>query len=130
MKCVNCQEEIGFWAALKHVTPFRVKCSSCKATLKVSTPFMAPIFVGSLFLFLVITVVLGLASRALLSTVRSLLKDDLGPLLDSAQQTVQTVRGTTAFMGEKAVSPISGANARNICTARMSAFAREISCPV
>ncbi len=55
---------------------------------------------------LVITVVLGLASRALLSTLRSLLKDDLGPLLDSAQQTVQTVRGTTAFMGEKAVSPI------------------------
>ncbi len=55
---------------------------------------------------LIITVVLGLASRALLSTVRSLLKDDLGPLLDSAQQTVQTVRGTTAFMGEKAVSPI------------------------
>ena len=55
---------------------------------------------------LVFTVVLGLASRALLRTLRSVLKDDLGPLLDSAQQTVQTVRGTTAFIGEKAVSPI------------------------
>ena len=55
---------------------------------------------------LVFTVVLGLASRALLSTVRSVLKNDLGPLLDSAQQTVQTVRGTTTFIGEKAVSPI------------------------
>ncbi len=55
---------------------------------------------------LVFTVVLGLASRALLSTLRSVLKDDLGPLLDSAQQTVQTVRGTTTFIGEKAVSPI------------------------
>ena len=55
---------------------------------------------------LVVTVVLGLASRALLSTLRSVLKDDLGPLLDSAQQTVQTVRGTTTFIGEKAVSPI------------------------
>ena len=55
---------------------------------------------------LVVTVVLGLASRALLSTLRSLLKDDLGPLLDSAQQTVRTVRGTTTFIGEKAVSPV------------------------
>ncbi len=55
---------------------------------------------------LVFTVVLGLASRALLSALRSVLKDDLGPLLESAQQTVQTVRGTTAFIGEKAVSPI------------------------
>ena len=55
---------------------------------------------------LVFTVVLGLASRALLRTLRSVLKDDLGPLLESAQQTVQTVRGTTAFIGEKAVSPI------------------------
>ena len=55
---------------------------------------------------LVFTVVLGLASRALLSTLRSVLKNDLGPLLDSAQQTVQTVRGTTTFIGEKAVSPI------------------------
>ena len=41
---------------------------------------------------LVFTVVLGLASRALLRTLRSVLKDDLGPLLESAQQTVQTVR--------------------------------------
>ena len=55
---------------------------------------------------LVFAVVLGLASRALLRTLRSVLKDDLGPLLDSAQQTVQTVRGTTTFIGEKAVSPI------------------------
>ena len=55
---------------------------------------------------LVFTVVLGLASRALLKTLRSVLKDDLGPLLDSAQQTVQTVRGTTTFIGEKAVSPV------------------------
>ena len=55
---------------------------------------------------LIVTVVLGLASRALLGTVRSVLKDDLGPLFESAQQTVQTVRGTTAFIGEKAVSPI------------------------
>ena len=55
---------------------------------------------------LVFTVVLGLASRALLRTLRSVLKDDLRPLLDSAQQTVQTVRGTTTFIGEKAVSPI------------------------
>ena len=59
-----------------------------------------------LIVVLVFTVVLGLASRALLGTLRRVLKDDLGPLLESAQQTVQTVRGTTSFIGEKAVSPI------------------------
>ena len=62
--------------------------------------------VAVLLIALVFTVVLGLASRALLNAVRSLLKDDLSPLLKSIRQTVQTVRGTTAFVSETAVSPI------------------------
>ncbi len=62
--------------------------------------------VAVLLAALIFTVVLGLASRALLNTVRSLLKDDVSPLLESVRQTVHTVRGTTAFVGETAISPI------------------------
>lgn len=62
--------------------------------------------VAVLLAVLVFTVVLGLASRALLGTVRSLLRDEVTPLLGSVRQTVNTVRGTTAFVGETAISPI------------------------
>jgi hypothetical protein len=55
------------------------------------------------FLF---TVVLGLATRSLLKTVQTLLRGEIAPLLDSVRQSVQNVRGTTAFIGETAVSPI------------------------
>jgi hypothetical protein len=51
-------------------------------------------------------VVLGLASRALLSALQTLVKDDVTPLVKSAQGTVQRVQGTATFVGETAVSPI------------------------
>ena len=54
----------------------------------------------------IFTVVLGLATRSLLSTIRTLLKGEVTPLLDAARETLQQVRGTTAFIGETAVSPI------------------------
>lgn len=54
----------------------------------------------------IFTVVLGLASRSLLGTVQTLLKGEVTPLLETARQTLQQVRGTTAFIGETAVSPI------------------------
>ena len=44
MKCENCGSDITFWMALKQVTPFRFKCSKCKARYKVSTPHMKLIF--------------------------------------------------------------------------------------
>lgn len=55
---------------------------------------------------LIFTVVLGLAARALLGTIRSLLKDDVSPLVSSARGTVQKVQGTASFVGESAASPI------------------------
>jgi len=58
---------------------------------------------AALFIF---AVVLGLAARALLSAALTLVKDDITPLVKSAQGTVQRVKGTTAFVGETAVSPI------------------------
>jgi len=54
----------------------------------------------------ILTVVLGLAARSLLGAVQALLKDEVKPLLGSAQQTVQRIHGTTTFIGETAVSPV------------------------
>lgn len=46
MNCKNCNAEITFLMALKQLSPFRFKCSACKAKYKVSTPGMMAIFVG------------------------------------------------------------------------------------
>ena len=59
-----------------------------------------------LLAILVVVVALGLAARALIRKVTKLLNDDVSPLLDSAQETVHTVRGTTTFVSETAVRPI------------------------
>lgn len=59
-----------------------------------------------LLAILVVVIVLGLATRALIRRVTKLLNDDVSPLLDSAQETVHTVRGTTTFVSETAVRPI------------------------
>ena len=46
MNCDNCNTEITFWMLLKQPTPFRFKCSECKARYKISTPHMMAISVG------------------------------------------------------------------------------------
>ena len=51
-------------------------------------------------------VLLGLASRALLGAVQTLVKDDVTPLVKSAHGTVQRVQGTATFVSETTVSPI------------------------
>ena len=51
MKCENCNSEITFWMTLKQSTPFRFKCSVCKAKYKVSTPRMKTIFLAIVLLF-------------------------------------------------------------------------------
>jgi hypothetical protein len=55
---------------------------------------------------LILTVVVGLTARGLMSTVRTLLRDDLQPTLRSARQTVESIRGTTSFVSETAVAPV------------------------
>ena len=69
----------------------------------IATGSMMVLVLLAVFLF---TVVLGLATRSLISTVQTLLRGEVTPLLDSVRQSVQNVRGTTAFIGETAVSPI------------------------
>ena len=53
-----------------------------------------------------LTVVLGLGARALISALRSTLRDEVNPLLHSVRQTVHTVQGTTSFVGETSIKPI------------------------
>lgn len=56
MKCPECSAEITFWMALKQPTPFRFKCSKCKAKYAVSTPRMVSITIGIAAIFIVLTV--------------------------------------------------------------------------
>ncbi len=58
------------------------------------------------FIVFVFTFVLGLTARSLLSTVQTLLREEVSPLLNSARQSINTVQGTTAFIGETAVAPL------------------------
>jgi len=69
------------------------------------------IIAGSLSILLLVallafTAVVGLATRALLGTVRSLVNDEVTPLVDSMGQTVKQVRGTASFVSETSVRPI------------------------
>lgn len=60
-------------------------------------------------MFVVMTAVLlviGFGSKALIGSARSILNDEVKPILDNVKGTTETVRGTTEFMSEKAVSPV------------------------
>jgi hypothetical protein len=66
---------------------------------------------GSLLILLLLaafifTVVLGLATRALIGAVRALLRDEVTPLLQQARQTVRRFQGTATFISENAVGPV------------------------
>lgn len=55
---------------------------------------------------MVLAIVLGLLSRALLKKSISTLDDNVKPLLGSAKQTADSVKGTAAFVSDAAVQPI------------------------
>ena len=55
---------------------------------------------------LVATVVLGLLARALLKKSLSLIDENVKPLLGTAKQTADHVKGTTGFVSQAAVTPI------------------------
>jgi hypothetical protein len=57
----------------------------------------------ALFVF---TVVIGLSVRALLGAVRTLLHDEVTPLLTQGRQTVRRVQGTATFISENAAGPV------------------------
>jgi hypothetical protein len=55
---------------------------------------------------LVLIIVLGLLTRGLLRKTTETLDLNVKPLLDTAKQSAENVRGTTAFVGDAAARPI------------------------
>ena len=59
MNCENCETKITFWMTQRQPTPFRYKCSTCKAVYRVSTPGMPVIVLGVIGVTLCLSLVLG-----------------------------------------------------------------------
>lgn len=55
---------------------------------------------------LIFTVVVGVSARLLFGTARGLIKGEVTPLVHSARETADRVRGTTSFVSEAVVRPI------------------------
>ena len=65
------------------------------------------IIIGAFFLIaLILTLVLGLLTRSLLVKVSSMIDDSVKPLLGSAKETADHVKGTTTFVSNAAITPI------------------------
>lgn len=63
----------------------------------------------AIILLAVESLVIGVVLVALLVEIRSLarlLQEEVEPLLNSASETADTVRGTTTFVSQKVVSPV------------------------
>jgi hypothetical protein len=68
--------------------------------------FMGIAVAAFFFVALVLTLVLGLLMRAVLRKTSAVLDEGVKPLLDSAKETAENVRGTTSYVSEAAVTPI------------------------
>jgi hypothetical protein len=72
-------------------------------------PFTAVLRDISIIVLALVTVVIGLFLTILifqLQSLTALLRDEIKPILDSANQTANTVRGTTTFVSDAVVSPM------------------------
>ncbi len=66
---------------------------------------------GSLFILLllaafIITVVVGLASKGLIGSAQTLLKDEVTPMAHEGKIAAKRVQGTVTFISENAVTPV------------------------
>jgi hypothetical protein len=68
--------------------------------------FMGIAVAAFFFVALIITVVLGLLMRAVLRKLSALMDDSVRPLLGSAKETADSVKGTASYVGDAAVTPI------------------------
>ena len=68
--------------------------------------FMGIAVAAFFFVALILTIVLGLLTRALLKKTSALLDDSVKPLLGTARQTADNVKGTAVYVSESAVTPI------------------------
>ena len=66
----------------------------------------------SIIVLAFVSVVIGMFLVVLIFQIQSLialLREEIGPILESANQTANTLRGTTAFVGDAVVTPIINA---------------------
>ncbi len=68
--------------------------------------FMGIAVAAFFFVALILTIVLGLLVRALLKKTSALMDDSVKPLLGTARQTADNVKGTAVYVSESAVTPI------------------------
>jgi hypothetical protein len=68
--------------------------------------FMGIAVAAFFFVALIMTIVLGLLARALLKKSTSMLDDSVKPLLGSAKETADSVKGTAGYVSQAAVTPI------------------------
>ena len=87
--------------ALSATTPLFV------ATFRDWVIIFAGIAIGAFFVVsVIITIVLGMLVRSLLSKTSSLIDDNVKPLLGSAKDTADHAKGTAAYVSSAAVTPI------------------------
>jgi len=68
--------------------------------------FMGIAVAAFFFVALILTIVLGLLTRALLKKTMAMMDDNVKPLLGTARQTADNVKGTAVYVSESAVTPI------------------------
>jgi hypothetical protein len=71
--------------------------------------FIMSFMVAGTLLFVlgvVFTVIFGVLSVGLVSRLRGIVKNNVGPSLDNVRETTENVRGTVGFIGDYAVSPV------------------------
>jgi hypothetical protein len=68
--------------------------------------FMGIAVAAFFFVALVLTIVLGLLARALLKKTLAMMDDNVKPLLGTAKETADNVKGTAAYVSQSAVTPI------------------------
>jgi hypothetical protein len=64
--------------------------------------------IGIIFFFvaIIVTVVTFFTVKGLASSIRDLIDDSVRPTLGSVRNTAETIRGTTEFVAETAVTPV------------------------
>jgi len=60
----------------------------------------------ALLVSILVLLVVGFTLRSLVSNVNTMLRENIIPVVNSARETVDTIRGTTAFVSRTTVSPI------------------------
>ena len=68
--------------------------------------FMGIAVAAFFFVALVMTIVLGLLGRVALKRSIALMDESVKPLLGTAKETADSVKGTTAYVSQAAVTPI------------------------